>query len=334
MSYPTQSGALNRLEAETRRAGRAHEDLCARILKRAWYETKHLISGSIMADYWQTFPGDTWTLSRAGPTIQSMASSAHGHLSQFHDWAKSHVEESVKDAYRHEALRQVWMLDMLTPPSRKPKLPAKALQEAARPEDAAAWDQALNEWLRAYAANLNTNLRLEALHGGSLEDAAAEVDATKVDGFDPEYKLASMLSGQILKAQRDARADVTDENGDLVAEEIFQTMEDSAVCEDCDSQDGKRVEDVEMLPHVYGFNCRCFERIVPRDFAELLRGGDEDEKAAALDADARGLIPDSMAIRGPDGKLMAHIHIDFEKWMGEQGQFISGRAGGEPLNAR
>ena len=139
--------------------------------------------------------------------------------------------------------------------------------------------------------------------------------AARVDGFDPAYKFSSMLTDQILRSQRDARADVADENDDLSAEEIFQTMEDSAVCEDCNSQDGVKVEDVDVSGHVYGFGCRCFERIVPRPFAELLRGGDDDEKDAALMADARGLVPDAMVVKGADGELVGTFTMPFEKYV-------------------
>jgi hypothetical protein len=248
----------------------------------------------------------------------------------FHSYSLGLIGSSIKEAYRHEALRQVWMLDMLTPPSYKPRLPNE-LREATG-DYKATWEEMFGEWLKAYAANLDANLRLEALHGGDLEDAADEVDAVKIKlpngNFEPEYIFSSMLSNQILQSQREARHDVASENDDMVIEEIFQTMEDSKVCEDCDSQDGTPVDQVRVEGHVYSFNCRCFERIVPRDFAELLRNGTDEEKQAALDMDARGLIPDSMAIKDADGNLMAHFSIDFEKWVeGYQGQYIRGQAG-------
>ena len=125
---------------------------------------------------------------------------------------------------------------------------------------------------------------------------------------------------------------MSDENEDMVAEEIFQTMEDGSVCEDCDSQDGKRIEDVDMtLDHVFGYNCRCFTRIVPSDFAELLRNGDKSERQAAMTRDALGLVPDAMAVSDPDtGRLKAHVIIDFGDWMdSERGLSIMGTAGSQ-----
>jgi len=231
LSYPTQSGTLNRLEAETRKAGRAHEDACVDALKREWEAAKKSLRGIIMAEYHAAHGSETWNLANAGMTIERINHFSTNELVGFFNSILRFMRDTVKDAYRHEALRHVWMLDMLTPPSRKPRIPGKALREALRPEDyKTGWEQALAEWLRAYAVNLNTNLRLEALHEGSITDAADEVDATKVDNFDPIYKLSSMLFMHILQAQRDARDDVAGENEDLVAEEIFQTLEDSAVC--------------------------------------------------------------------------------------------------------
>lgn len=334
MSYPRQSSTLARLEEETRKAGRDQEDASIARMRQEWDKTKDAIRAVILSEYHRGHGGQPWTLGQAGQTLERMGHFTMNHLIGFHNEALRLIRDSIREAYRHEALRQVWMLDMVTPASYKPKLPRKVLQEAARPGQGVKWEQALGEWLRAYAANLGTNLRLEALHEGSITDAADEVDAAKVDGFDPGYKFSSAITDQVLLAQREARSDVADENDDLVAEEIFQTMEDGGVCPDCDSQDGKRLEDVEMLPHVYGFNCRCFERIVPRSFAELLRNGSDDEKQAALDMDARGLVPDAMAIKDPDSgllpseqKLKAHIIVSFDQWMGQEGLSISGRAG-------
>ena len=331
MSYPTQSGTLNRLEAETRKAGRKHEDACLEQLDGLWRQAKDYLRGAVMNEYQKDFGDGNWHTAAAlgRGTLDRISGRASNELTIFYNHARTLIEKSLREAYRHEAMRQVWMLDMLTPPSFKPKLPTRALREAAvRPEDfKTAWDRALLEWLHAYHRGLLTNLRMEALHESGITDAADEVDATRIDGYEPGYKFSSALTGQILQAQRDAREDVADANEGLVAEEIFQTMEDARVCEDCDSQDGKRIEDVEMLPHVYGFGCRCFERIVPRGFAELLRNGTDEEKQAALDMDARGLIPDAMAIRDADGNLKAHIHVDFDQWMGQEGLSISGRAG-------
>ena len=334
MSYPRQSSTLARLEDETRRAGRVHEDACIAAMRQEWEQTKTAIRGIILGEYHRANGQDNWTLAGSGLTLERMGHFTMNQLVGFHNVALRLIRDSIRESYRHEAIRQCWMLDMTTPPSRRPKMPAKALQEAARPGQGVKWETAIGEWLRAYAANLGTNLRLEALHGGSITDAADEVDKAKIDGFEPGYKFSSAITDQVLLAQREARSDVADENDDLIAEEIFQTMEDSAVCEDCESQDGKKLEDVEIEGHVYGFRCRCFERIVPRQFAELLRNGTEEEKQAALDADARGLVPDAMAIKDASSgivpseqTLKAHIVVDFDKWMGEQGLSISGRAG-------
>ena len=328
MSYPSQKAVLNRLEQETRKSGRKHEDDSVRALLGEWDACKDAIRGVIMNEYRRDFGSGTWDLARAKGAIARMTYFVSAHLENFHRSATHLIASSIRQSYRHEALRQAWMLDQLTPPSYKPRTPLKTALEAARPGDfTAKWGEALEEWIRAYQANLATNLRLEALHEGSLMDAADEVDAARVDNFDPAYKFSSLLSNQILVTQQDARDDVADENDDMVAEEIFQTMEDSRVCDDCDSQDGKLVDDVELLPHVWGFNCRCYTRIVPREFAEPLRDGTDEEREAALEMDARGMIPDAMAIKDPDtGKLKAHLTVQFDSWAGRQGLNIVGQA--------
>ena len=323
MGYPTQGGTLARLEAETRKAGRAHEDACLDLLAASWGRTKDGLRGLVMNEYRRKWGGRTWTLPGSGQVLAMIYHLSGGTLTQFYHEARAIIEKSVRESYRLEALRQVWMLDMLTPPSYKPKIPARALREAGAQNYAVSWEQALGEWIRAYQSNFMTNLRLEALHEGGMDDAAGEVDAAKIDGFDPGYKFSSALTNQILQAQSDARGDVADSNDDIVAEEIFQTMEDERVCEDCDSMDGQPVEDAEPIP--VHFNCRCFQRIVPSDFAELLRNGTDEEKQAALDADARGLVPDSMAIYDPEThQLKAHIHVFFDAWAQQQDISISG----------
>jgi hypothetical protein len=86
-------------------------------------------------------------------------------------------------------------------------------------------------------------------------------------------KLRALVTTQSLMAQDDARDDLAGANGGIVAEEIWQTMEDAAVCYICAPYDGRRLEDVddEIPAH---FNCRCYARLVPHTWAALLRSTD------------------------------------------------------------
>ena len=59
-------------------------------------------------------------------TLDRISGRASNELTIFYNHARTLIEKSLREAYRHEAMRQVWMLDMLTPPSFKPKLPARA----------------------------------------------------------------------------------------------------------------------------------------------------------------------------------------------------------------
>ena len=171
MSYPTQSGVLNRLEAETRRAGRAHENDCLGALAMAWKDAKRSMRGHVMAEYHASHGRDAWNLRTGAPTVQRMGRYVMGVLSNFHALAVTLTRQSINSSYRGEALRQAWMLDALTPPSYTARLPRRALREAVAPFSVQ-WEDALAEWLKAYAANLATNLKLETLHDGSLADAA------------------------------------------------------------------------------------------------------------------------------------------------------------------
>jgi len=334
MSYSTQKGVLNRLEAESRKAGRRLEDRQCEELGKLWAGTKADIEYIILQEYRRDFGTGLWHTAEAHAkgTLPRIRHRTLGCLSTFYIVSYSRIKTFVRESYLHELARQLWMLDCLTPRSVQPALPSKVLREAsAKPGDSkSGWETALAEWVEAYHSNLMTNLRLEALHEGDIDSAAMEVNATKVGGHDPAYKFSSFLIDQILQTQRDARSDVAEENGDIVAEEIFQTMEDGRVCEDCDSQDGKPIEEVDMsLDHIFGFRCRCFTRIVPVGFADLLRNGDEAERQAALTRDALGLVPDAMAIVDPEtGKLKAHAMLSFDEWMGgERGINIMGVAG-------
>ena len=326
MAYPRQGPVLARLERETRIEGRRWEEECVEALVWAWRSAKGLVRSTILAEYRRRHGSDTWSLATAGSVLDAIGEISGHILSDFRDLGFKMVSSSIRNAYTEEVMRKMWMLDQVTPASRRPKTPRHRVVETDRPDQYyATWKQAMSEWLFAYHSGLLTNLRLVALHEGGAGDAADEADATKVGGFNPEYKLASMLTNQYLLAQRLGRKDVADANGDLISEEVFQTMEDASVCPDCDSQDGVQVDRIKIEGHVYGFNCRCFERVVPESFASLLRDGTAEEKEAALLADARGLVPDSMVIYDPDTHdIKAHEVVTFGEW--EKGMAVEGYA--------
>jgi hypothetical protein len=335
--YPRQAAVLVRLERETRRALRRQEDAAVEDLLAAWSETEARIASTIGREYRADFPEGTWTLAEASArgTLARIAYRVRGLLATFARDGAAQMRRALDEVYWHEAARQAWMLDVLTPSSHRPVLPARRTREAEVPKGprdyAARWPEAFIAWVETYDAQLAANLKLEALHEGSLADAELEAASAKIDGFVMPDKLRSLVTTQALMTMDDARDDFAGANGDLVMEEIWQTMEDAAVCPQCDAYDGRRLDEVpaEIPAH---FCCRCYARLVPRDWAALLRSGDADEKASALAYDDEGLVADAMAVRGEDGGLIATVVVQFEDWLSgraadQYGQSIVGRLG-------
>ena len=324
----TQRQALARMEEETRKYMRRLEDEYGRQLGVIWEYTLKELRFRITDAYRQDFGKDTWDIAgaHARGTLDRIKSHTADTLGAFLVLATTRIGVALKHIREEERLRALWMIDQVTPDSFMPNvmnfMPAR---EADSPRDAkATWNQALSTWIDTYHANLNTNLKMEALHEGDVNDAAAEAESTKVDNFDPAYKLASMFSGESIRAEADARRDVFDANDDSVEEEVWVTMEDGSVCPICNDYDGKPLSEIEDdIPAHY--NCRCYTRFVPKAWAAMLRSGDPEEKERALQMDDRGLVPDSMAIYSTKtGELIGRAIVTFEDWKSGRGQNIAG----------
>lgn len=324
MSFPNQKTVIVKLERETRKAVRALEDKHAAGLLKLWRHAKRDLEMMVMHIYRRDFGRGTWDIVGAAQrdTLNHIHLQSARILVKFRDDAFQHVRMALRDTRREETLRHAWMLDQLTPPSYKPRIPARAL-EADSPRDyKATWLQAIENWIASYHDALTANMRLEALHEGSLHDAADEIDATMIGGTDPENKFYSLFSTEAIQAQDDARSEFADANGDAVAEEVFLTLEDGRVCDECDDYDGHPVDEVERPP--VHFNCRCYTSIVPKVWADLLANGTPDEQQAALDMEDRGLVPSAMAVRDADGDLVGTVSVTFNTWKKNQQPFVSG----------
>ena len=67
-------------------------------------------------------------------------------------------------------------------------------------------------------------------------------------------------------------------------------------------------------------NCRCFWRLVPKAFGDLMRSN--PEAAAAMDE--KGIVPDSLVIWDADQKeIKAMTLVDFDEWKNEEGRNIT-----------
>jgi len=334
----TQGKRLLRMERETRRDMRGLEDFYTSRLILAWSRARTTMEGVIMREYRRDFGRQRWDITAATSkgTLERIMTGVDECLSYFLGQAAHLIDAGRKVNKKQEILRQLWMLDQLSPPSRAPLIPVAVMQEAGRKPPPASWQEALTAWLQSYRDGLQANLRMEALHSGSLMDAADEIAGTRVDGFNPAYKLEVLASSEILRAQAAGRADVAlangsprrrkreaDTMGGMVAEEIWQTMEDGRVCPDCDELDGESIAHIGEEPPLHP-NCRCFARLVPAEWAGMLRSGDADEKEAALRMDDEGLVSDAMAIRSATGDLIAHAVVSFSDWLGERAANLYG----------
>lgn len=312
----TQIKALTRMEDQTRRAMRSLEDGFVDHLKSKWKDTLTNIQARIITHYRADFGRADWDLVSAHSrgTLDRINRDATAILTDFHDYGQRFIAAALKDVYDSEKLRALWMIDQTTPASFKPKNPFKT-REAYNPRDAkATWEQAFATWIDTYRVNLQNNLRMEALHEGSIHDAADEPAATKIDNFDPAYKFASMMSSEAIRAEADARREIFDANDDVVEEEVWVTMEDGVVCEICEEYDGLPLTEIDDdIPAHY--NCRCYTRFVPKPWADMLSSADPDEKDIALRMDDAGLVPGSMAVRsGISGNLVGRAIVDFDEW--------------------
>ena len=317
MKFKTQSQVLEKMESETRQTMRKHEELFCGTFLKMWEQTRKDLKAAIAVEYIQDFSSGTWDIATANGkgTIYRIEKTITETLTHFHNTAHTFIKGALAEVHKQEILRALWMLDQTTPLHVKPVYPITKPREAATPRDyKAGWPEALDTWIKSYKDALMGNLRMEILHEGGVADAAAEVDKAKIDNFDPAYKFESLFSTNAIQAEADARRYVADSNPEIVMTEIWQSMEDSRECETCAEYNGRERADVpdDMPVH---FNCRCYYRLVPKPWADALASGDADMIAAAHAMDAQGLVPDAMAIMGPDGKLVAHLTVDFPTWL-------------------
>lgn len=331
MSYPKQIPMLTRLEAQTRKAMRDMENKDAEAFIALWESAKARLRAAVAARYRESFGGQPWSrpAAHATGTFVRIEKDARNILSHFVEMAEHQGDVVLRRHYNEEKKRAAWMLEQVTPPNVRPelKLDATHSQEAARgivsvftgAAGAAVIRERLGAWSSAYKDALINNLALGSLNASSSEDAVAEVDATRAgtpsyDMLNVVERLARML---MLEVQSEARRDFSEDNPDLSEAEIWQTMEDGRVCDECDPNDGLTRDEVspedEIPLHPY---CRCYWRLAPVDWQTL--AGPE----MAAEMDARGLNRDAMVIRNQDGSVAAHLFVDFQEW--EAGMPLTG----------
>ena len=327
MKYKLQLQVLEKLEDQTRKALRKIEDQRAAEFVKLWHDAKLDLAASIMREYHQDFPRGSWDIVQANNrgTLRRMRVAVTERLGHFRNEAANLMTKSLRELYKAEIERGLWMLDQVTPGNVIAVRPLRAHESAAPQDYAAGWKDALDGWVQSFEDTLAANLRLEALHEGSIDDAADEVDAAKIGNSVPSNKFQSLFTNQSLIVMQEARDDLSEANDDMVAEEIWMTMEDTVVCPICNEYDGHPYSEVddEIPAH---FNCRCYTRIVPASWAALLRSGNQEDRDTALAMDDKGLVPSSMAILDDDGSLTATSAVSFDNWTQGRGQQLYGTA--------
>lgn len=336
MTYPNQLSVRDRLQTETTKA---HDDLAKAYLQdlaKLWHNTNLTLRGAIYAEYRNHF-AERWNLVDAKKmgTLIRIERRISQILQEFKDGSKTYVDWALRDLYHHSVARHAWILDQITPPIFKVKIPNKRGMHEAAPDwqppkpPPVAWGQRWDTWIDAYNAALNHNIKLGAMNGSTAEEATAEVDQTMPGS--PRYTLwdsfqrifAFEAQGAFVGGQNN----VAQANGDMVEEEIWQTRYNDRVCEICDDMAGKTVDEVadegESIPaHP---NCRCFWETVPKKWADLLRSGNADDRDLAIDMEARGLVPYSMTVLDANGNPAASLIVSFQEWIKGAPMAVSGR---------
>ena len=294
-------------------------------LTKAWDHCRRSLKLAVMDSYQISSHEGKWNLSRykSSGSEARLRMATHTILEQFRAISTHKMKEGFNDLFRHSTLRHAWILDQVTPESRRIKVPEKArLHEAAIRTVytgnlvSSDWADRWSGWIDAYKDAFLHNVSLGAMNESSVADAVDEVDATKANT--PASTLANAMArifeyegvSSIVAGEQA----ITDLNEDLIEEEIWKTRGDDAVCDDCDQNEGKTIEeadgDIPLHP-----NCHCYWLMVPKEYADLLRSGNEDDNDLAEKMLARGLVPNSLVIRSEDGNIGAKAIVDFKDWV-------------------
>ncbi len=215
------------------------------------------------------------------------------------------------------AQRHAWLLDQVTPVNIHVKYNIHTGFREANILLTSGFSERWGQWVQGYGEALMQNLKMGALNNSTVTDAIGEVDATRVNT--PAYTLESALGRLWDYYSWDAitggMSDVVGDNPEAAEEEVWRTSGDLRVCDDCDANEGKQLDDADGTIPLHP-NCHCFPQIVPTSYAELLRSGDADDRDLAAQMDEDGIAPNALVIRGDNGEPAAKAIVDFEDWEG------------------
>lgn len=327
MTYLRQGPTLARLDQAFRRRMRKTEAVLTDSLFQDWTATRDDLKLAIITEYRRSFGNDRWNLPRAKllGALYRIERTTREHLDVFLAHTTKAAGAALGRIRHEEALGAAWLLDQTTPPHVKVRIPPHLLREAqvyTGAEAAVQWTDRWAHWVDAYGATLNRNILLGALNESSVMDAADEVDASRPGS--PSVDLFSVLSrifsSEAIAAGAEAREEIAEANDDIVLAEIWQTLEDARVCDQCDPNDGLERDEVDDDIPAHP-NCRCFWRLVPQQWADLLK----EDPDTAREMDRRGLVPDAMALwDDKEQEMTGAVIVDFDKWQDERMAGISG----------
>lgn len=325
MAYPQQPQVAASLHRATNKALDAMLFKTQRQLANTWMQTRRQLQADIVSAYRASRAGSgKWSLPayRGGGHEAHLRRDIANVLARFRLNTTLIIRPALKGLLRESQLRHAWVLDQVTPESRRVKVPVRTAREAAsmvQVVSKTSWNDRWTHWVDAYSDALSRNLAMNAMNESTISDAVDEVDATTVNT--PKSTLDNALSRifnyeaqMMIMAGED---DVVGLNDDLISTEVWKTRDDANVCDDCDFNEGLTVDesdgDIPLHP-----NCNCFWLMVPKSYARLLRSGNEDDQDLARQLQARGIAPEALVIRGEDGKIAGKAVVDFSAWKAGQ----------------
>lgn len=324
MSYPKQESVNARLHKESIKALEAQGTKGMNELGKLWRQHRKEMQLAITNAYNIASRGTgSWTLgsfkATALPTLENELGSV---LAKFKASTAQAMKTNLNALYSQSVLRYAWILDQLTPASRNVMIPhRKTLHEAAvtavfyGQQATDTWDEKWSAWVDSYKSALLHNLALGASNDSPVNDAIAEVDATKSNSPQStiEAAMIRLYEYAAVTAMAQGAATIGDMNDDSVEVEIWKTQGDLNVCEQCANNEGLSLDDADGTIPAHP-NCHCYSLLVPKSYAAILRGGNDDDKALARDMKLQGIVPTALVIRNADGDIAAKTLVSFSMW--------------------
>jgi hypothetical protein len=238
-------------------------------------------------------------------------------LAAFRHEAVGVLRTAKRQAHDQQYLSACWIIDQVTPPNVKVR-PRREIHERWRarklgeswadqpienaPADEAHPENRVEGWLKAWAYSTLAGLTMAGVQGDEDEDVAARIEAATADGQDIGQVLGRLIQSEIQLSINEGDQEAADEFGEYIEDRVWQTMEDERVCDVCEENQGRSIDEVGDEPPAHPW-CRCWLRLIPRSWQGL------------SDSPIAGLAPGSMAFRDPvSGEVVGYVTVEFDTW--------------------